>query len=120
MGWKLPVRDYYEVLGLSREASAEDIRKGFRRLAMRYHPDRNPEAIAEAEAKFKDINEAYGVLGDDFKRLQYDRLMSLTAEGSGAPLENLFRGFAGGFGRGGGCGRARGGGCRGGRKWRGL
>ncbi len=64
-------RDYYEVLGVSREASAEEIKRAFRRLAMKYHPDRNKSP--DAEAKFKEINEAYEVLSHPEKRAAYDR-----------------------------------------------
>ena len=64
-------RDYYEVLGVSRSASAEDIKKAFRRLAMQYHPDRNSQD--GAEARFKEIGEAYEVLSDAEKRSAYDR-----------------------------------------------
>jgi len=59
-------RDYYEVLGLGRDASEAELKKAYRRLAMKYHPDRNPDN-AEAEAKFKEINEAYEILKDDQK-----------------------------------------------------
>ncbi|MDI3298315.1 MAG: molecular chaperone DnaJ [Bacillota bacterium] len=65
-------RDYYEVLGVSRGASQEEIKAAFRRLARRYHPDAHPDD-PEAEAKFKEINEAYQILGDPEKRAQYDR-----------------------------------------------
>ena len=54
-------RDYYEVLGLGRDASEAELKKAYRRLAMKYHPDRNPDN-AEAEAKFKEINEAYDAM----------------------------------------------------------
>ena len=64
-------RDYYEVLGISRDASEVDIKKAFRRLAFQYHPDRNNEA--GASAKFKELNEAYEVLSDSDKRDAYDR-----------------------------------------------
>ena len=64
-------RDYYEVLGVSRDASAEDIKKSFRRLAMQYHPDRNKED--GAEMRFKEAGEAYEVLSDPEKRAAYDR-----------------------------------------------
>jgi molecular chaperone DnaJ len=64
-------RDYYDVLGVSRGASPEEIKKAFRRLAMQYHPDRNKEP--GAEAKFKEISEAYEVLSDPDKRSAYDR-----------------------------------------------
>jgi len=65
-------RDYYEILGVSRDASEEDIKKAYRRLALKYHPDRNP-GDKEAEGKFKEITEAYEVLSDPRKRSQYDR-----------------------------------------------
>lgn len=79
-------RDYYEVLGVSRSASAEEIKKAYRRSAMKYHPDRNP-GDAQAEAMFKECKEAYEVLIDDGKRQLYD------AHGHAA--------FEGGFGGGG-------------------
>ena len=60
-------RDYYEVLGVSRGSSAQDIKASYRRLAMQYHPDRNP-GNAEAEEKFKECSEAYEVLANDEKR----------------------------------------------------
>ena len=65
-------RDYYEVLGVSRTATKEEIRKAYRKLAMQYHPDRNP-GDKEAEEKFKEAAEAYEVLSDDNKRAKYDR-----------------------------------------------
>ena len=60
-------RDYYEVLGVTREADADELKKAYRRLAMKYHPDRNPDNV-EAEEKFKEAKEAYEVLTDDNKR----------------------------------------------------
>ncbi len=65
--------DYYQTLGVDRSASDADIKKAYRRLAMKYHPDRNPGKEKEATERFKDINEAYGVLGDPEKRKQYDQ-----------------------------------------------
>ena len=65
-------KDYYEVLEVSKTASDDEIKKSFRRLAMQYHPDRNP-GNKEAEIKFKEINEAYEILSDDEKRATYDR-----------------------------------------------
>src|SRR5579884_3974663 len=65
-------RDFYEVLGVSRSADAEELKRAYRKLAMQYHPDRNP-GDKTAEQKFKDVNEAYDVLKDDQKRAAYDR-----------------------------------------------
>ncbi len=65
-------RDYYEILGLAKGASKEDIKKSYRKLAMQYHPDRNP-SNKEAEEKFKEVAEAYEVLSNDEKRAKYDR-----------------------------------------------
>ncbi|MBM3329406.1 MAG: molecular chaperone DnaJ, partial [Calditrichaeota bacterium] len=64
--------DYYDLLGIPKSASADEIRKAYRKLAMQYHPDRNP-GDKSAEEKFKEIGEAYAVLTDDTKRAQYDR-----------------------------------------------
>jgi molecular chaperone DnaJ len=67
-------RDYYEILGVNKEASVSDIKRSYRKLAMKYHPDRvAPEKRKEAEEKFKEISEAYAVLSDESKRAQYDR-----------------------------------------------
>lgn len=66
-------RDYYEVLGVSKGASEEEIKKAFRKLARQYHPDVNKDNLKEAEAKFKEINEAYSVLSDPQKRAAYDQ-----------------------------------------------
>ena len=85
-------RDYYEVLGVDKGASDADIKKAFRKLARRYHPDVNP-GTKEGEAKFKEANEAYEVLSDAQKRQQYDQF------GHDAP--NFGVGFGGGFGGGG-------------------
>lgn len=68
-------KDYYKILGLERSASADDVRKAYRKLAMQYHPDRNP-GNKQAEEKFKDINEAYQVLSDPQKKARYDQLGS--------------------------------------------
>jgi curved DNA-binding protein len=66
-------KDYYGILGVPRNASDTDIKKAYRKLAMQYHPDRNPGKEKWANEKFKEINEAYGVLGDPQKRKQYDQ-----------------------------------------------
>lgn len=83
-------RDYYEVLGVIRTCTDEDLKKAFRKLAFQYHPDRNKEA--DAEAKFKEINEAYSVLSDANKRSAYDRFGHAGAAGGGP-----FSGGTGGF-----------------------
>lgn len=89
-------RDYYEVLGIARDASAEEIKKAFRKLAFQYHPDRNKDA--GASDKFKEINEAYEVLSDADKRSAYDRFGHDAANGQN-PFGRGFEGFdMGGFG----------------------
>ncbi len=82
-------KDYYELLGVSRDADANQIKSAFRRLAMKYHPDRNP-GDKEAEQKFKEINEAYEVLKDDQKRAAYDQYGHQAFSGGSGP-------FGGGF-----------------------
>src|SRR5687768_2952980 len=87
-------RDYYEVLGLSRGASDEEIKRAYRKLARQYHPDRNP-GDKQAEARFKEIQDAYDTLSDKDKRSKYDRFGFQPPGGGG------FGGFspgAGGFG----------------------
>jgi molecular chaperone DnaJ len=86
-------RDYYAVLGVSKDASAEEIKKAYRRLARENHPDANPDD-AEAEARFKDVGEAYRVLGDEQTRREYDELRRLGAQGFGGT--GGFGGFPGG------------------------
>ena len=73
-------QDFYTTLGVARDANADDLKKAYRKLAMQYHPDRNP-GDAAAEAKFKEINEAYDVLKDDQKRGAYDRFGHAAFEG---------------------------------------
>lgn len=87
-------RDYYEVLEVSKSASVDEIKKAYRKLAIKYHPDRNP-GDAEAEAKFKEAAEAYDVLHDPQKRQQYDQF-GFDAPGGGFGGGNPFGG-AGGF-----------------------
>ena len=73
-------RDYYEVLGVDRSAGEDEIKKAYRKLAMRYHPDHNP-GDAEAEQKFKEAAEAYDVLRDAEKRARYDRFGHAGVQG---------------------------------------
>ena len=105
-------RDYYEVLGVERTVSAEELRKAYKREALKHHPDRNPGDPA-AEAKFKECNEAYQVLSDEQKRQIYDQFGHAGLEGGGgmggdasdvfAHMQDLFAEmFSGGFGFGGG------------------
>ncbi len=86
-------RDYYEVLGVDRDASEKDIKKAYRRLAMKYHPDRNPDD-AGAEEKFKEASEAAEVLTDSEKRATYDQFGHAAFEGGGGA--GGFGGFGGG------------------------
>lgn len=74
-------KDYYKTLGVSRTADAAEIKRAFRKLAQQYHPDKNPENPKKAEAKFREINEAYEVLSDADKRQQYDRYGSVSSSG---------------------------------------
>ncbi|MCA9319075.1 DnaJ domain-containing protein, partial [Candidatus Saccharibacteria bacterium] len=89
-------RDYYEVLGVDKGADAQTLKKAYRKLAMKYHPDRNPDD-KEAEAKFKEVNEAYEVLSDDTKRSNYDQFGHDGVNG-GFGGQGGFGGFSGGAG----------------------
>lgn len=118
-------RDYYEILGVAKGSSAEEIKKSYRKVAMQYHPDRNPGDKA-AEEKFKEAAEAYEVLSDENKRAQYDRYGHAGVSGNGRGFsgsgnmedifsqfgdifgDDLFGSFFGGGRRGGGGARARG------------
>ncbi|MGF1450789.1 MAG: molecular chaperone DnaJ [Opitutales bacterium] len=86
-------RDYYEVLGVSRDVGEADLKKAYRKLAVKYHPDKNP-GDAKAEEKFKEVSEAYDVLKDPDKRSAYDRFGHAAFEGGGGSP----RGGAGGYG----------------------
>lgn len=91
-------RDYYEVLGVEKGASAEEIKKAYRKSAMKYHPDRNP-GDKEAEEKFKELGEAYEVLSDDDKRARYDQFGFAGVDPNyGAGQGNPYGGGFGGFG----------------------
>jgi molecular chaperone DnaJ len=106
-------RDYYEVLGIDRQASDQEIKSAYRKLAMRHHPDRNPDKKEEAEERFKEITEAYGVLADSQKRAAYNQFghAGVSSTGGWSPdfsstifsdFEDLFGDFFGfgGMGRG--------------------
>jgi molecular chaperone DnaJ len=117
-------RDYYEVLGVDKSASADEIKKAYRKLAVKYHPDKNP-GDKEAEEKFKEAAEAYSILSDPDKKARYDQFGHSGVDGAGPDfsggfgnlndiLNDLFGGaFGGGFGGfsgfGGGFGGGRGG-----------
>ena len=91
-------QDYYTTLGVTKDASADDMKKSYRKLAMQYHPDRNP-GNKEAEAKFKELSEAYDVLKDDQKRAAYDRFGHAAFEqGGGAQPGGFDFGGGGGLG----------------------
>jgi curved DNA-binding protein len=95
-------KDYYQILGVPRNATDEQIKKAYRRLAMQYHPDRNPGKEQWANEKFKEINEAFGVLGDPEKKKQYDQFGTVGNIGDifGSPytrttFEDLMKDFGG-------------------------
>jgi DnaJ-class molecular chaperone len=92
-------RDYYEVLGLARDASEADVKKAYRKLARQYHPDRNP-GDKSAESRFKEVQEAYDVLSDKAKRSQYDQFGFAGPNGAGAAGGGPFRWQTGGGGPG--------------------
>src|SRR4051812_42373480 len=106
--------DYYSTLGVSKDASAEEIKKAYRKKALKYHPDKNPDN-KEASLKFKEVSEAYETLSDDKKRRIYDQYGeeglkgAFGGGGGGGPggfssMEEALRTFMGAFGGGGGAG----------------
>src|SRR5436853_640094 len=122
-------KDYYQVLGVAKNASAAEIKKAYRKLAQQHHPDRT-RGDKDAEERFKEISAAYGVLGDEEKRKSYDQVREMASSGFGGggfpgggfpggqrvrvedfnvddlgDLGDLFGGLFGGFGRGRGSGR---------------
>ena len=118
-------RDYYEVLGVPKDAPAGDIKKAYRKLALKYHPDQNPDN-AEAEASFKEAAEAYDVVGDAEKRPRYDQFgHQAFDQGAGAGaggftnVDDIFSAFGDIFGGSGGFGSMFGGGGGGGGRRRG-
>src|SRR5690554_6323034 len=114
-------RDYYEVLGVDKNASAAEIKKAYRKLALKYHPDKNPDDES-AEDKFKEAAEAYEVLSNADKKAQYDRFGhagmggGAAGFGGGMSMDDIFSQFGdifgGGFGGFGGFGGSQGGGRR--------
>ena len=95
-------RDYYEVLGVNRGATDQEIKSAYRRLALQHHPDRNPDSKDEAEERFKEITEAYSVLADSDKRAAYDRFGFAAVGGAGGAAPDfsstIFSGFEDLFG----------------------
>jgi molecular chaperone DnaJ len=89
-------KDFYVILGVAKTATPEEIKKAYRKLALQYHPDRNPGP--EGEEKFKEIGEAYSVLSDTSKRAEYDRLKEAVRSGAGAGFPGGFRATDFGFG----------------------
>ena len=94
----MATQDYYELLGVERGASVDEIKKSYRKLAMQYHPDRNP-GDQGAEQKLKELNQAYGVLKDEQKRAAYDRFGHAAFENgaAGAGAGGFDFNFASGF-----------------------
>ena len=95
-------KEYYQILGVPRNATNDKIKKAYRKLAMQYHPDRNPKKEEWANEKFKEINEAYAILGDPEKRSQYDQFGTIGDIGDifGSPstrgtFEDMIRDFGG-------------------------
>ena len=104
----MPGKGYYDLLGLEKSASEKDIKKSYKKLALKHHPDRNPNNKEEAEKKFKDISRAYSVLSDKTKRQQYDQFgeeglrqfEGMSNSGGGNPFDvfnNIFGNAGGGI-----------------------
>ena len=91
-------RDYYEVLGVPKNAEDDEIKKAYRKLAMKYHPDRNQGSAQEAELKFKEVKEAYEMLSDPQKRAAYDQYGHAGVDPSMRGGAEGFGGFAEAFG----------------------
>ncbi len=91
-------RDYYEILGVKKDAPASEIKSAYRKMALKWHPDRNQDKKEEAETKFKEINEAYQILSDPQKKQTYDQFGHAAFDGAGGMGGNP---FAGGFQQGG-------------------
>jgi len=114
-------KDYYKILGVAKNATEDDIKRAYKKLALKWHPDKNsetPEALKHAEAMFKDIGEAYAILSDAQKRRRYDvgdDLQDMDGMASDVDINQIFSMFFGGGGMGGGMPRrGRGGGFQGG------
>ena len=88
--------DYYKILGVKKEATDAEIKKAYRKLALKWHPDKNPNNREEAEEKFKKINEAYSVLSDKDKRKQYDRGGDFSFDFGSFNANDIFKDFFGG------------------------
>jgi molecular chaperone DnaJ len=95
----MSMKDYYLVLGINKDASQEEIKRAFRRLALRYHPDRNPQDQKQVEERFKEINEAYQVLSDKDKRQRYDWLTTWPQRLNFNSMAGYRQGCQRGYGR---------------------
>lgn len=84
------MEDYYRILDVARDSSQAEIKKAFRRMALIHHPDRNPLNQKQAEEKFKQINQAYQVLGDEDQRRQYDYLTTQSQYRRGSFMKDIF------------------------------
>src|SRR3984885_2836059 len=93
-------RDYYEILSVARTATGDEIKSSYRKAALKWHPDRNPDKKETAEAKFREATEAYSVLSDEQKRAAYDRFghAGVSGVGAGGFDASIFEGFQDIFG----------------------